>query len=394
MATAYPFTFLPNWQEPVRIRREYRTSIWRSRSRREQRRALRQTPRLSFSFQLTLNGDTRREFRALMDGALNKPMLVPDWSRSITLAAPAAETASTITVSSALAWLVDGRGLFLYDGQNRPTPIYVDTVVGTTVTLASPLTAAWPAGSQILAGCVGFINGGVSPDAVTNTLSTVSIDFDVQPGTEPAPAPAAAGATFNGLEVCPLTANWRDGYRNALEWSAEFVDNGYGPIAYGFPVDFPTETRRFTVTAGNVAAIATVVDFFDRMAGQRDEFYMPSGEADLIPVAALTGGTATLTVAGTDTATHYADSTVYTAIRVLLNDGTVLYRTVAGIAAAGDNSVLTLGANWPSSITPADVTMISWMPVRRFASDTQTIDLITETVAESDIVTLALETLP
>lgn len=393
-ATAYPFTFLPNWQESVRVQREYRTTIWRSRSRREQRRALRQSPRISFSFALTLATDARREFRALMDGALNKPMLVPDWSRSITLAAPAAQTASTIAVSSAPSWLVDGRALFLYDGTNRPTPIYVDTVAGTTVTLSSPLAAAWVAGSQILAGCVGFINGGVSPDAVTNTLSTVSIDFAVEPGSEPAPSPAAAVTVFNGLEVCPLTANWRDGYRNAIDWSAEIVDNGYGQIAYGFPVDFPVETRRFTVTAGDAAAIGSIIDFFDRVAGQRDEFYMPSGEADLVPAAPLTAGTATLTVAGTDTAIHYGDSTVYTAIQVLLKNGTVLHRTVTGIATASGNSVLTLGANWPSTVATDDMTMISWMPVRRFATDTQTIDLITETVAETDIVTLALETLP
>lgn len=389
--TAFVWSFLPNWSSPFRVAREYRTTVWQSRSAREQRRALRQTPRRTFNFNAVFTGTTRREFRGLMAKAQNKPIVMPDWSRRTTLAANAAETAISFTVTAVPGWLVGGRAIFLFDGKNRPTVAYVSTVVGTTVTITSPLTSAWVAGSDVLPGPVGFIAAETRIGAATDSVTTSSLQFAVEATSEPAESPAAASTTFNGREVCLLPVNWRDGLDITLAWAAEQVDFGHGATEYSFPVDFQSGTRRALFTAGSRAEAAVLDDFFDRMKGQRGEFYLPSGEDDMTPAAALTSGTATLTVEGTDTALDYDGSTVHGAICVTLNDGTNLYRTVTDIVTNSGNSVLTLGSNWTTTIPVASVARISWMPVCRFASDTLVVEWVTDSVAEADLAMRFLE---
>lgn len=392
-STAYVWSFLPNWAEPFRVIREYKTTVWASRSGKEQRRALRTTPRLTFEFDGLFNGDRRREFRGLMAKAQNKPMVMPDWSRRIELAGATAETATSFTVTSVPGWLVDGRALFLYNGADRPTVVYVSTVVGTTVTITSPLAEAWAAGSEVLPGCVGFMGPNTALKAYTDDVSAGSFVFAVEPTSEPEVVPPAASVTFNGREVCLIPPNWRDALGLTLSWAPEIVDFDHGAIEYGFPIHFQSGTRKALFSSGSRDDTQDLVDFVDRMKGQRGEFYLPSDESDLAPISSLTSGTASMTVAGTDTALNYDASTVYAAICVLLTDGTRLYNTVTSIGTSAGNSVFVLGSNWASTVTVAEIARVSWMPAYRLASDAISIDFLTDAAAEAELAVRVLEDL-
>lgn len=391
-ADAFVWSFLPNWRQPFRVTREYRTDVAKSRSGKEQRRSLRTTPRRAFDYQTVAQDDRRRDLSGLLVHAQNKPFIMPDWSRRAALASSVAETGTVLALDSEPSWIVAGRALFLFDGVTL-TAVFVDSIAGTDVTLTAPLDQAWGAGTVVLPGPVGLLANDVRMRSITDSLATVAVRFDVEPASEPEEAPAAASTSFNGREVCLLQPNWGDGLDNTYIWPPERVDFGRGAISYCMPVDFPSRLRRASFVAANVTEARAIDDLFDRMKGQRGEFYLPTGENDLPPAAALTSGTATLRVAGTGTADYYAGSTVFKAICVTLVDGTRLFRTVTSIATDAGDSVITCGSNWSSTIAADAVRLISWMPVWRFASDSLTTEWTTDSVAQADLTLRMLEDL-
>lgn len=393
-ATAFVWSFLPNWRESFKVDREYRTDTIVSRSRREQRRALRTTPRRAFDYETTLGGAELREFNGLMAYAQNKPFIMPDWSRRSTLSVTAAAAATTLTFAVRPAWVAAGHAVFLYDRASRPTAVQVLSVAGNVATLTLPLAAGWPAGTTVLPGPVGFIAAETAKKRLTSSVAVIPTRFAVEPTSEPAETPPAAAVSFNGREVCLLKPNWGDGLDTSLSWAPEITDFQRGAIAYTLPFLFPVETVRAGFLAASAAEGRTIEQLFDRMKGRRGEFYMPSGENDLPPITGLTGGAATLRVAGTNTASHYAASPVYAAVCVALGDGSQIYRKVAGIAIDGGNSVITLTATWGASVALGNIVRVSWMPVWRFASDLLTMEWITDSVARAELIMQMLEDLP
>jgi hypothetical protein len=328
-----------------------------------------------------------------MSYAQNKPFIMPDWTRRSTLASPAVSGGSTIVLADAPSWVFDGRALFLFDGRTRPTPVYVASMLGSTVTLADPLSAAWPAGTIVLPGPVGLLVDEIDNSSPVNGLAVVKVNFKVEPGSEPYVAPPAAPVTYNGFEVCTFRPNWANSLTQNFIYPMEQVDYDRGPVANFFPYDFPSRSRRASFTAMDEAEGREFEEFFDRMKGQRGEFYMPTGVNDLPPLSDLASGTATLTVADTLAATYYSNSKVFKALAVQMRDGTFHYRLVNSLVPSGGNTVITVNTNWPSTLAASDIVMISWMPVWRFASDTLTMDWLTNSVARLDLPMRTLEQL-
>ena len=393
-ATAFAWPFVPNWRAPFAVTREYRTDTINTRSRREQRRALRTTPRRAFEFEVLLHSADLREFNGLMALAQNKPFIMADWSRRAELSVAAILGGATLTFAAIPGWIVAGRALFLYDGAARPQPVIVASVAGNVATLTVALLGGWAAGSTVLPGAVGFLSPETTKQRVTSAVATVAVQFSVESASEPATAPPAPAVVFNGREVCLARHNWDEGASVTLNWGAEIVDFQRGAIAYAQPFTFPLETARASFLAATVAEARAFEDLFDRMKGQRGEFYLPSGENDLPPKLGLTGGSATLRIAGTNTALHYNGSAVYVAICVTLRDGSQIYRSVSGIAIDGVDSVVTVTAPWSATVALASIARIAWMPVWRFGSDAMTMEWVTGSVAQLDMALQMLEDLP
>lgn len=393
-ATAYVWPFVPNWRAPFAVTREYRTDTINTRSRREQRRALRTTPRRAFDFEILLNGPELREFNGLMASAQDKPFVMADWSRRAELSAAVSTGGSALTFAAIPGWIVAGRALFLYDTAARPQSVIVASVAGNVATLSFPLLQSWSAGATVLPGTVGFLSPETAKKRITSGVATVAVQFSVEPASEPIETPPVAPVSFNGREVCVARPNWADGIDATLTWGAELVDFQRGALAYTLPFAFPLQTQRVSFLAVNVAEARGFEQMFDRMKGQRGEFYLATGENDLPPKLGLSAGTATLRIAGTETADHYAGSSVYGALCVTLRNGTQIYRAISGITIDGPDSVVTLTANWAAAVALSAISRISWMPVWRFGSDAMTLEWITDEVAQFDMSLQMLEDLP
>lgn len=384
MVKLWPFG--PNWRESYEVNREFRTDITRSRSGKEQRRALRSTPRKTISFTTTVAADTMTDLHRLLIGWQHQTIVMPDLFMSVTTSGLAAN-ATALSVSSVPTWLKAGAQVALISGTVKEAR-EVLTVAGSTVTFTDASTSTFPPGARLHRGMIGTLAEEIQGSRPTNGIAEIKVEFQVEPTTEPANL-GAAGQFFNGRELLLKRPNWADAPSATFRHPSEVVDYGSGRISRVTPIPFSAQLRQMTFIGRNAIETLSIEQFFDRMKGQRGEFYMPTWDNDIKPkVTALVGENA-IRVRGRSVFETFQADTVYRAIAVLYRDGTYQFRKVAAIETVtddgGQDSSIRCTEAFTRAIDPADIIMICWMPVWRFATDSLTTERLTSEVGRFKI---------
>ena len=384
----------PNWREPYNVNHEFRTDIIQSRTKREQRNALRAEPRKSLSFTVTCTKDRYRTLqRSLAAGsAQGESWYVPEVTEGVAVDAAAAAGQSTISPVSVPFWMAAGRPVVIMFGTRHELAV-IDHLSGGNLVMEDNFTTAWPLGTKIAPARTAYVAVEVSGENATNNTIELTVNFSVEVGLDLEETPAAAAVTFNGREVLLKKPNWKEAVADTFRSARESIDYGQGRMAHFLPATFPTTMRKAAFLNRTALEAEALRQFFLRMKGQQGEFYMPSGTQDIVPSAQLTSGQATMTIAGTAFAEAYEDDTVHRAVAVVLTNGTTLYRVVDTIAVVSGNSRITFTANWPSTIPVASIVMVSWMPAWRLSSDLLTFEWLTDAVAQVAITMQTVEDL-
>lgn len=392
MATVWPY--LPNIRlEPYVVAREYRTEIIVSRSGKEQRRALRQTPRKRIEYLTGVAGDCLREFDRSMMTAQRRLLAIPDRVRFATLAAGLGGGAKTVAVDPVPPWIAPGAAVLLVSG-SRVAARTVAGVAGTAITFEEGEAASWPAGTRLHPALHGYLDSSIKAPLVSpRGVAEVSVSFEVDPGSEPAEPSGAAPVVFQSREVFLTRPNrWRRIEIARAQEGAATVDYGFGRTRRFFPFDFATRMWEADFTGCDFQRSDAIRQFFDRMKGRRGEFYMPTWQPDFIPVSGITAAGSTLIVAGA--LSPLANDSVFNAIAIRKRDGGWLLRRVSSIVQiGGGSSQITVDAPWGEAVALADIQMVSWLPVWRFASDILTMAWPRETAAEIRLSLQMLENL-
>lgn len=385
----WPFTV--DWKDGYSVTYSFLTEIKVSRTRREQRRALRQTPRRTAEWTSRCHGTDYLALKRLMTSEADSQMVAADAGRQTFLGSPASSGADVIALGTAQPWAIAGRYIVLA-GSGGLELAQIATVSGATLTLDEPLTQSYPVGAQLWAGMTGYPKLPLSMVQTTSQYGAVRVQFDVDPGSEPLLS-GSADASYGGREAFVRKPNWRENVSTEIVRDREVSDTGYG-VVHRFPQQsFTTFVRDGTWLAATADDIDYFVGFFERMKGRRGEFVAPRFERDMDLSAALTSGSDQMRVSGAATAQAYADDPVHTALTVCLKDGTRIYRTVETLVADGVESVFTLNATWPSAIAIDEVLYVTWSPVCRLGSDDMTVNYLSATVAEIRLAHMALEAL-
>ncbi len=183
--------------------------------------------------------------------------------------------------------------------------------------------------------------------------------------------PADGLPRFKGRELW-LTepVRWLPVAKRFLQEGAAEIDYGFGTVQRFFPVPFTSRLWQATYSGCDYATSDAFRQFFDRLKGRLGEFFMPTFNADLVPTVALTTAGTTMVVDGSNIATVYDGSVVFTALAVRLKTGTWLARKIDSIVAgSGDVSTITLASTWGQEIALADIDKVCWLPMWRFATD-------------------------
>ncbi|TPI86365.1 ribosomal protein L32 [Mesorhizobium sp. B2-8-9] len=377
-----------NWRESYSVTLTLKTEPITSRSRREQRRAWRQTPRKQISHLVTCPKERYLLLAQHMSAGQGGEFYVPDMSLVIYTTSAAPVTGDRLTVEEAPFWAVAGTkailmtpGLFVLKT--------ISSVDGSDIVFEEMFDEAWLPGAKIVPALLSHVQTQVDSRAIGSSVVELTVLIDVEPGTEVVETPDLPTTVFNGREVFELKPNWAEPLGLTFVSGRETVDYDMGRTADFLPSAFPEEQIKAAYLGRGLEEIKAIRHFFLRMMGQQDEFYMPTWMRDIVPKNALTSAGTTMTVAGTDFAAAYND-TVHKAIAVFLNDGTVRYRKVSSLAVAGSDSVITCVGTWGSNIPLTSIRMVSWMPVWRLLSDGLVLEFLTQSVAQT---TLSMKTL-
>jgi hypothetical protein len=381
------FTLPPNWGSATyKVTREYKTDVIPSRSAKEQRRALRHTPRKTIEFTATGGASFLRSMHNQLVRNQAQTLVLPDYSRSGVLSGSVAAGTTAIPLAAIPAWLVNGSTLVLVNGSTMEIAT-VSSIVGDTVNVTGPLSNGYPSYALVRPGLQGRMATKLSGRRMTTAAGQVQVHFDVKPGSERYDGLIPDAATmFNGREVFLLEPDWANEQSPSFQGLFETLDFGQGLIGYYNPIGFTTRIHSGAFVGRTPDEVDLIEQCFIRMKGQQGEHYMPTWENDLplkLPTSSID---ASLRIDGREVFDSYATDTVHKAVSILMRDGTRIFRQVVSITLVSDGSgtndtLVNLSASTGRTLSPDLLQSISWLPAWRFATDTLTTEWQTERVA-------------
>jgi hypothetical protein len=371
-AVARLWPYGPDWSGGYQLTRSFLTDIATSRNNKEQRRALRDVPRISAAWRASIWDDDRRAADHWLRAAQNRPAVAANYARYIATTGSSSAGGSTLTIASPPAWIAEGQILVLCGDVHEA--VVVDSVAGSTVTLTDTLANNWPSGSIVRPGLFGLLGGRTQATQRRRGALDLSLNLAVYPGGEPPEDEGAAATTFGGYEVFPdISPAWSGSPTLDYLMPVEQIDFGVGRTAQFRPIDTPQGLTEAEYGALTPAQALEIEQMFLRAKGRRGTFYRPTCEKDMVLNADASGTTFLAT--GNDLSDDFGSfdySAEPAAIEIVQTNGTRLHRLVTDIAASGGNSQITVNAS--VTITVATTARISWMPLVRFASDDLTTD--------------------
>lgn len=396
-AKLWPFS--PNWSSSYKISYEFKTEIITSRSGREQRIAHRMKPRKSLAHSVRLIDDDLRRFNSLMWSWQNRGFVMPEVTRKVVSEHGMAALSDNMNVSNPPpVWIAPGVTVILDNKAGVKELRVVDAVDGPKVTFKSITPTPWPAGTVVYYAVSGNFDQSLSTARLTGTKATLNLAFKITPGSEPEFDAGSPGLTIGGREIFDKRPNWSNDVGVTHQHEVDELDYGYGVISRFSPIQFGTMIRQHNYLARNISEAEDILKFFCRNFGQQGEFYAPTWDHDVVPKIPAAGPSVSLRIAGREFYDAYGSSTVNRGLAVRFKDGSMVYRLIQSIDLVSDgeaqDTLITVTQTWGREVSQNTILFISWLLLWRFASDSLTLEFLTDTVAQFQVPLRSLENLP
>lgn len=384
----------PNWSGGVTDTLEFRTTVFTTDDGNEQRSAERAQPRRTTAFTALLHGDSLRKMQAILHSRFDDVCTVPDPVRLLgTVTTYAAAGAGSILIDATLSAAFVGSTISVQSpsGQYFAT---VSAISGNRVAFSAAAGAESLIGAEVRACFRGRFPSTVTVSMVTDDKATCSISVAQVPGDPVRNFGNAEYQIFRNREVLVEQPNW------AAPPSVDFVgaydttDYGRGVISTYNPIGFISKITQFSYLGRDRDRIGRLIDFYLRQMGRLGEFWCPSWTTDYRMTANIVSGTSTLRLAGTAAAEHYAPLDVERAIAIKLTNGNWRFIYAASIAVSGSETVITSDVPFTFNVVISEVAGIYSLNVCRLASDTMTVQWVTDQVAQTVLQINTLQVLP
>lgn len=382
-----------NWRRPYRVTYSFDTEIITSRSGKEQRRANRHEPRKKIDFLTMIKDKVQFErFKRLMVAWQNKTWVIPDVTRTVGITSGVPVGSQTVELNSTPNWVVSGALIILKDRDQYEIGV-VDSIIGTTMTLKSQTAYSWTTTTVVLPGLACRVSPQLQTIMHTDSVGEFDVVADVIPGSEPELTPPAPLLTLKGREWFTKKPNWERGINRTDQMVTETLDFGH-KVTYHSPYDFTTVVQQADFVNKTLEDAEDITNFFLRLQGRQGEFYMSNFDEDMELRDVITNGQSILRMKGQELIEFYQDDTTRRAIVLSLSDGRFITRTVDSMVAVddieGSDTNVNINAPIAENLGLDDVDRISWLVVWRMASDSMTVEWLTNEVSR---VRLPIQTL-
>lgn len=353
----------------VAEKHEHLTDVMAAPTGPEQRRRLRDSPRIVQSFDTQESRQVRRMMET--DLALNGAGLwdVPLVQDANALTAAASLLSTSIAVDTRWCrYAVGGRVLLMGADPRAFEVATIAAIADAALTLEAEPSVNWPAGTWAMPLREGMLESAPSLGRFTGDHGQAQVAFRL---TEAIDLTHNAGASvYRTFPVFEIRPDWSRDPDHSYDRAIAYVDNETGPItAYDQP-GRPLGQLTLQVSPQGRQATHELRQLLYALGGRWAPFWAPSQAADLLVTGALAAASTTLDI-------EYARLSAWALpawrrdIRIELDDGTVLYRRITATADIGANQErLTLDSALGVTRTADQVLLVSFLTLCRQDSDT------------------------
>lgn len=353
-------------------RLEWLTEILTSRTRKEQRRMLRDAPRQSFAFASRLRTDAEAaRLETALYGWHGRSWAMPVWAEQVAVDGPLAAGQTGVDVDTTRGDFRQGSMAMLWQSDAVNEVIILSGVMDTRLSFQLPTTVDFAAGRILVmpVRTARIVDTPRRGDHVQGG-ATFSARFLVSDNTEL--TSSASAVQYNGEDVL-LDALYGEGGMVARDISRpmDVLDWQTGGVWYGDPSGFSASAWNMRWIMKTRDAVWQFRLWLHRRAGRVRPFWMPSWrDADLTLLATVGSTADTMRVADTAYTRLLAGSPTRRHIMVEMNDGTRYLRgIVGGTAGSAGEEILQLSSPFGADVAPASVRRICWLARCRLNAD-------------------------
>lgn len=369
-----PWAFAPDWSANITERLEWLTDVLSNPQGAEQRRALRISPRRSLDATMLVEGAERALFDLALAGWGRRVWAIPIWYDVQELAADLAAGSMRINCAVELREFRTG-GLAMLRGDTAfdTEAVEILAIDAAGLQLKRATQQRWPAGSRLYPVRTARI-ASIDSKRLTDKHNRAQLTFDL---AEPSDWSAALPVTmYRGRPVFELRPDESEDLTLNYERLLQTLDN-----SSALPTVTDTAGKNFSVQQhrwflGGRQERAAWRSLAYGLRGRAKSVWVPTHALDLTLTKPASGSLLTVERIG------YARFGIKTQgrqdIRIELHSGAVIYRRITAAAEDGPTESLSLDADLPGVINPADVYRISFMALCRAADDALELNHVTD----------------
>ena len=364
--TAWALT--PDWSTGVKEKLSFLTDILLAWSGREQRRALRISPRRVFSFSSFMLRQDKRFVENAINAWSAQVWALPIFPDGQYLSVPITAGALSVTCDTTERDFVAGGLAIVLTNSATFEVLQVETVSSGALGLARATVNNWGMGSKLYPVRAARMLSNPRISRESQELATISPEFTT---VEPSDWPAATGLpVYRGMPVLDDSPDISQPNAAGYERQANIIDNATGSIEVDDTagIGFPSNSHQWFMKGS--AARAAFRSLMYLLKGRQGEIWVPSYDADLFVLEDITSSATNLTC-DTSGVSLYAAVQNRQDIRVELISGTVFYRRVTGGAAGSqpNTELVSIDTSLGVDVPAATIRRISWMALSRLDSD-------------------------
>ena len=372
-----PWTYEPNWINPVLERAAWLTDVQENHDGSEQRRQIRGGARVNWEFTYDVDDDRRRTIENELAAFGGRIWSLPVFTDEQRISAPLSAGAAIIPADTdGLDFHAGGLGMLLGpDGRNEAFRIF--GVGSQSIELDSPLELAWPANSKLFPARAAWMLDDRGYDRHTREYVRGLARFQT---VEEVDADELAETLYRGRPVLTVEPNWRTLPSINLARKLERLDFEVGRAFVYDDAGIVLPEMRVLWSALDRDTAVYLHRFIWSRRGRQKSVWVPTWSNDF-RVLEYEDGTGRLDVAFA----RYFDSGVPGVhkqdIRIQLVDGSVFYRRIATATVETADTVerFTLDSPIGRNLLPADFDRISWLHLMRLDQDA--VELAWQTLA-------------
>jgi len=382
--TALPVTFqravvFPYEPEtPVVETMNWVTDVLESRDGTEQRRALRETPRLVFDMQIFVHAHERRKLTTTVLGGQNLALGLPLWWNMSRLTSDAAISDTTINVNTTQYrdYRVDGLAVLLNDVDDFEA-LQIQSFTNNTITFSSPLTKSFLKGSaRVMPVSIGYLNGVIRRTRFRTDLERWSISFRVLDNKADYASTAAWSDYNDGTTTRVLldTPNYVDGpsIQESVTRTIQIIDADQVGVQTQFTYQ---DISRIQSQWGHITTDQQsqweLRQLLYALRGRQVSFWLPTFAEDIEPVnVGLSALSNAMEFKNIGYTVQINGVQPRQSIRLTLTDGTVLIRKItSSTEVSASVESITVDSNWGVNATPEEIRRIEFVEPHRFNAD-------------------------